>query len=49
MLKLTINLMSIANYFIQISIIFLLSNCSNGVSDYSIICDTDLTEETETL
>ena len=40
---------SIANYISLLSTIFLLSNCSGGVSDYDIICDTDLTEETETL
>lgn len=49
MFKSTINFISIANFITLLITMYLFSNCSNGVSDYDIICDTDLTEETETL
>ena len=49
MVKSSIKFISIPNYVYLLTTIFLFSHCSNGVSDYDIICDTDFTEETETL
>ncbi len=36
-------------YFLNSSLTLIIISCNNGVSDYEITCDTDLTEETETL